>query len=63
MAMKTAAIFCNHCNAQRLAHGAEPNHILHLLLAVPTAGLWLLVWLMLATTRHPYFCSHCGEKM
>ena len=33
-----------------LVHGRPVNHVLHLLLSVITAGLWLIVWLVLAAT-------------
>lgn len=31
-----------------LVYGKRVNHILHLLLTIVTAGLWLLVWIPLA---------------
>jgi len=31
-----------------LVKGHRPNHILHLILSILTAGLWLFVWLALA---------------
>jgi hypothetical protein len=31
-----------------LVKGKKPNHILHLILTLVTAGLWLLVWIPLA---------------
>ncbi len=33
-----------------LVHGSPVNHTLHLLLSLLTAGLWLVVWLILAVT-------------
>jgi hypothetical protein len=33
-----------------IAFGKSPNHILHLLLSIITAGIWLVVWLLLAVT-------------
>jgi hypothetical protein len=32
------------------------NHVLHLLLCIPTFGLWLIVWLQVVTasTMHGY---------
>jgi hypothetical protein len=32
-------------------HGKKTNHILHLILSVITAGLWLIVWAVLILTR------------
>lgn len=31
-----------------LVYGSRTNHLLHLLLSVVTAGLWLIVWAILA---------------
>lgn len=30
----------------------KTNHILHLLLCIPTFGLWLIVWLFLVESHH-----------
>jgi hypothetical protein len=30
-----------------IAKGHRPNHILHLILSIVTAGLWLIVWLLI----------------
>ena len=35
-----------------LKRGKRPNHVLHLLLTVFTAGLWGFVWLWLAIVKH-----------
>ena len=29
-------------------YGNRPNHLLHLLLCIPTAGLWSIVWVLLS---------------
>ena len=33
-----------------IVHGQKVNHLLHLLIAVLTCGIWLLVWLILLLT-------------
>jgi hypothetical protein len=33
-----------------LVKGRRPNHILHLILSILTAGLWLIVWAIVAIT-------------
>lgn len=33
-----------------MVKGKDVNHILHLILSLVTAGLWLLVWLLLVAT-------------
>jgi len=36
-----------------MVKGKNPNHVLHLLLSVITAGLWLAVWFVVAVTVKP----------
>ena len=31
-----------------IVRGKKPNHVLHLLLSIITAGLWLIVWIIVA---------------
>lgn len=40
----------------------SPNHVLHLLLSIVTAGLWLIVWLVIATGGH-FTCGECGTRV
>jgi hypothetical protein len=35
-----------------IAKGKRPNHVLHLILTIVTAGLWAIVWIILAITKH-----------
>lgn len=37
-------------NNASLLKGKKPNHVLHLILSLITAGLWLIVWLVLVLT-------------
>ena len=64
MALKTTGKYCRHCQARVMAQANKPNHILHLLLSVFTAGLWLLVWLVLVLlAAGNYRCTRCGNKV
>ena len=36
-----------------LTKGKKVNHILHLILSVLTAGIWLIVWAILVATNKP----------
>ena len=36
-----------------LTKGKKVNHILHLILSVITAGIWLIVWAILVATNKP----------
>jgi hypothetical protein len=39
-------------NTVVLEYGKKPNHILHFLLCIPTFGLWLIVWIILAVSMN-----------
>lgn len=60
-----ASGFCPHCQEQRLLLRQGPNHVLHLILSVLTFGLWLIVWLGIASSRkaNTARCSVCGTEM
>jgi len=46
-----------------LAEKQTPNNVLHLLLSVVTAGLWIPIWiLLLIFGGSAYRCPHCGAK-
>ena len=60
MGISTEAGYCNACQIRTTLQAQTPNHILHLLLTLVTAGVWAIVWLLLALQRAPYRCSRCG---
>lgn len=37
------------------------NHMLHFLLCIPTAGLWMIVWVMQVMKPQPWTCPKCGQ--
>jgi hypothetical protein len=45
--MKQSSAFCRNCKAQVMVTKPGVNHLLHLILRILTAGLWLLVWIPL----------------
>ena len=57
--------YCEQCEEQRLCTKQSPNHILHLLLSIVTAGLWLLIWALVCMSAEskPFCCSVCGNKV
>lgn len=61
MGIKKAQRFCP--NEQKLVLGEKktPNHVLHLLLTIVTAGFWLPIWVLLAIWPRPYRCPSCGS--
>lgn len=65
MSVKMASKYCKHCDKQVLATGEKPNHILHLLLTLVTAGLWIIPWIIISgkSNLSRYRCSQCGSKV
>lgn len=55
--------YCENCDEYVLARRKGTNHVLHAVLAVVTAGLWLLVWPVVAwiNRAQPYLCQPCGS--
>jgi len=51
---------CVECKKKTMHFQEKPNHILHLLLSIITAGIWLLVWLLFLKSGDPQ-CSVCGR--
>lgn len=56
--------YCPEDDQMVLAEKQTPNHILHLLLSLVTAGLWIVVWILVTIGAHlgAYRCPHCGAK-
>ena len=53
MAQQEATGFCRNCNRQVMIRRKGTNHVLHLLLTLCTAGLWLIGRLTLERTLPP----------
>lgn len=51
--------YCLSCARQTLHVQQKPNHILHLLLSLVTAGLWILIWIGLRSSKPQ--CTLCGH--
>jgi hypothetical protein len=52
---------CKDCAKQVLVFRKGTNHILHLLLTICTAGLWLLVWFGNSVKFGGWRCTQCGS--
>ncbi len=53
---------CNQCGKPTLHIGPGTSHLLHFILAILTAGLWVPVWIIITwnnTTK--LACSQCGK--
>ncbi len=53
--------FCKYCNSNVVVSRPGTNHILHLLLTIITAGLWLIVWVGISVKIGGWRCSVCGK--
>jgi hypothetical protein len=63
MGVQKKRMFCEEEVRMVLAERQTPNHILHLLLAVVTAGLWIPVWILVALFGSgSYKCPNCGAR-
>lgn len=63
MGIQKKRMFCEEEVAMVLAERQTPNHILHLLLSVITAGFWIPIWILVALLGSgAYRCPRCGAK-
>ena len=63
MGVVKAQRYCPEDDRMVLAEKQTPNHLLHLLLTILTAGIWGIIWLLMSlnTAANPYQCPICGE--
>ncbi|MCR9096300.1 MAG: hypothetical protein NXI30_18900 [bacterium] len=54
--------YCGYCEKRVMVRRAGTNHILHLILTVLTAGLWLVIWAGSAIKAGGWRCPTCGSK-
>jgi hypothetical protein len=56
--------YCATCQRRTLHTKARINHVLHLVLSVLTAGVWLVVWAILGASNSAERtrCTVCGSK-
>lgn len=57
-----SSAYCATCGRITLHRKERANHILHLLLSIVTAGLWLIVWAFIVLTPHRSRCAFCGRQ-
>ena len=62
MGMEFKSGQCGQCQQRVKVARKGINHILHLLLTIVTAGLWLFIWVLIAIARDPWRCDQCGSK-
>lgn len=61
MATSAKAGFCKKCDSNRKLERPRANHILHLILTILTAGLWIIVWILVGLQIGGWRCSTCGS--
>ena len=59
---KHKSYYCKSCQKNILFIQDSPNHALHIILSIFTAGLWLIVWFFVAIGEKDWHCSVCGSK-
>jgi len=54
---------CKQCGKPTMHLGPSTSHVLHLLLSVVTAGIWVPVWILVSLSNSSQgACSICGKK-
>ena len=61
--MQTKSAYCGQCDELRKAERNAPNHLLHFVLSIFTAGIWLIPWFLLANSPRPWRCATCGSAI
>ena len=61
MADQERSGFCGVCNKQVLVRRKGTNHLLHLILSILTAGLWVIVWILASIKFGGWRCTQCGS--
>lgn len=62
MTQQTLTLYCHRCSVESSHTQKTPNHVAHLLLSLLTAGIWVVVWVLVAMSSARPVCSRCGEK-
>jgi hypothetical protein len=62
MSVEKTGRYCKHCKSKVPAERKATNHVLHLLISVFTAGLWLPLWFACSLKIGGWRCVKCGSK-
>ena len=62
MAEQVTGGYCKTCQANRNIYRRSPNHLLHLILSILTAGLWIIIWIGVTIQFGGWRCKECGSK-
>lgn len=54
---------CRSCKKQTLHVGPQTSHLLHLIMSVITAGVWIPIWLIVHISNSTRIaCTVCGQQ-
>ena len=53
---------CKPCGKHVRAARPSANHVVHLIISLLTAGLWLPIWLLCSISIGGWRCIECGKK-
>jgi uncharacterized protein (DUF983 family) len=64
MATNQVMKHCRTCEKATLHVQKSTSHVLHLLLSIITAGIWLIIWVLVAVSNSSQGqCTQCGQAM
>lgn len=63
MGFEESSRFCRFCDQRVLVRRQTPMRLIHFLMSLLTAGLWLAVWFLAECFKKPWRCSRCGKKV
>ena len=61
MAEEKRGGYCARCKKNVVVFRRGTSHVLHLLLSILTAGLWLIVWIGASIKFGGWRCHECGS--
>lgn len=62
MAEQKKSGLCADCGRRVVVFRKGTSHLLHLVLTVLTAGIWVIVWIGTAIKFGGWRCQTCGSK-
>lgn len=61
MGMEHIQAYCKDCEKRIRAERKGTKHILHLILTIFTAGLWLIIWIGSSIKFGGWSCPSCAK--
>lgn len=54
---------CKYCQKNVMAVRPGTNHVLHFLISLFTAGLWIPLWIWFSIKIGGWRCTQCGRRV